>query len=467
MTHTHVAGSIHADATTAGPQWLDRPSDLNLLDPALWSSQVRRGEDGSVRVAGLDVREIADQVGTPAYVVDEADFRERARAFRDAFTGWQVYYAGKSFLTRSVARWISEEGLYLDVCSGGELAVALAGGMDPARIGLHGNNKSVAELEHALSSGVGRIIVDSLDEIGRIEQLCSENGWTARVMVRVTTGVEAHTHEYIATAHEDQKFGFSITNGQAMVAMVRCHYSEHMELLGVHSHIGSQIFDTHGFEVAARRTMKLLAQFSAATGTELPELDLGGGFGIAYTQADTPSTPDALARNLREIVEHEARGWNIAVPTMSIEPGRAICGPTTMALYEVGTVKVVDVDGGQNRVYVSVDGGMSDNIRPALYAAEYSAAVVSRNSDAEPVLSRVVGKHCEGGDILVRDVFLPADIRPGDLLAVPASGAYSRSMASNYNMLTKPPVVAVREGELSTLIRRETLEDLLRLDVGQ
>ncbi|WP_420175348.1 diaminopimelate decarboxylase [Luteococcus sp. OSA5] len=467
MTHTHVAGSIHADATAAGPQWLDRPTDVNALDPALWSRCVERGEDGVVRIAGLGVDEIAASQSTPTYVVDEEDFRQRARAFRDAFSGWQVYYAGKSFLTRTVARWIKEEGLYLDVCSGGELAVALAGGMDPARIGLHGNNKSVDELALALSQGVGRIIVDSLDEIGRIEQLCSSNGWKARVMVRVTTGVEAHTHEYIATAHEDQKFGFSVTNGQAMVAMVRCHYSEHMELLGVHSHIGSQIFDTHGFEVAARRTMKLLAQFAEATGTELPELDLGGGFGIAYTSADTPATPDALASNLREIVEHEARGYNIAVPTMSIEPGRAISGPTAFALYTVGTVKVVDIEGGQQRVYVSVDGGMSDNIRPALYAAEYSAAVVSRASHAEPVLCRVVGKHCEGGDILVRDVFLPADIAPGDLVAVPAAGAYSRAMASNYNLLTKPAVVSVRDGKLATMLRRETLEDLMRLDVGE
>ncbi len=466
MTRTHVAGSIHADATAAGPQWLERPSDVNRLDPSLWSHHVVRDEKGEVTVAGLGVQQIAEQVGTPAWVVDEDDFRERARAFREAFSGWAVYYAGKSFLTRSVARWVSEEGLYLDVCSGGELTVALAGGMDPARIGLHGNNKSLEELELALSKGIGRIIVDSLDEIGRIEQLCQANGWTAKVMVRVTTGVEAHTHEYIATAHEDQKFGFSITNGQAMVAMVRCHYSPQIELLGIHSHIGSQIFDTQGFEVAARRTMKLLAQFTAATGLELPELDLGGGFGIAYTSADTPATPDDLATGLREIVEHEALGWNIKVPAISIEPGRAISGPSTMTLYTVGTVKVVDVDGGQQRVYVSVDGGMSDNIRPALYMAEYSAAVVSRSSAAEPVLCRVVGKHCEGGDILVRDVFLPADIAPGDLLGVPANGAYSRSMASNYNMLTKPPVVSVRVGELSTLIRRETLDDLMRLDVG-
>lgn len=466
MTHMHVAGSIHADVTQAGPQWLRRPGDANELDPALWSDTVRRDADGVLEVGGLPVTTIAEREQTPVYVLDEHDFRQRARAFRDAFAGWRVYYAGKSLLTRTIARWVGEEGLYLDVCSGGELTVALQGGIDPARLGLHGNNKSEVELRLALSSGVGRIIVDSMDEIARIEQICGELGQVANVMVRVTTGVEAHTHEYIATAHEDQKFGFSITNGQAMVAMVRCHVSPHMTLLGIHSHIGSQIFDTSGFEVAARRTTKLLAQFADATGAELPELDLGGGFGIAYTSNDSPATPDALALNLREIVDHECRAYRLAVPEMSIEPGRAICGPTTMALYTVGTVKVVDIDGGQQRVYVSVDGGMSDNIRPALYAAEYSAVIASRRSDADTVLCRVVGKHCEGGDILVRDVFLPRDVQPGDILAVPASGAYSRSMASNYNHTPRPPLVAVDEGELTTLIRRESIDDLLSLDVG-
>ncbi len=466
MTRTHVAGSIHADATAAGPQWLERPSDVNRLDPSLWSHHVVRDEKGEVTVAGLGVQQIAEQVGTPAWVVDEDDFRERARAFREAFSGWAVYYAGKSFLTRSVARWVSEEGLYLDVCSGGELTVALAGGMDPARIGLHGNNKSLEELELALSKGIGRIIVDSLDEIGRIEQLCQANGWTAKVMVRVTTGVEAHTHEYIATAHEDQKFGFSISSGQALVAMVRCYHSPRIELRGIHSHIGSQIFDTHGFEVATRRTLKLIAQFKEATGVELPELDLGGGFGIAYTTDDSPSTAQDLARGLSEIVAHECRAFSLTQPHLSVEPGRAISGPPGTALYTVGTVKPVEIGGGLTRRYISVDGGMSDNIRPALYAAEYSATLANRVSDVAPVLSRVVGLHCEGGDILVRDVFLPGDVRPGDVLAVPASGAYSRSMASNYNHTPRPGVVAVRDAKVQTLIRRETLDDLMALDAG-
>lgn len=467
MTHMHVAGAIHAEASSSSPHWLEVPADLNAVDEELWSITTKRGEDGVLVTGGKSVTEAVAETGSPVYLLDEADFRARARDFRTAFDGWHVYYAGKAFLTRSVARWVSEEGLYLDTCSHGELAVALAAGFDPARIGMHGNNKSVEELAAGLRAGVGRIIVDSLGEIDRIERLCVENDWHARVMVRVTPGVEAHTHQYIATAHEDQKFGFSITNNQAMVALVRCHYSPHLTLLGLHSHIGSQIFDTGGFDVAARRTMRLMAQFADATGTHLPELDLGGGFGIAYTTADRPATPDQLARNLTEIVQLEARAHQIPLPQFSIEPGRAIVGPGAMAVYTVGTVKPVDLEDGNQRIYVSVDGGMSDNIRPALYAAEYSATLANRASQAEPVLCRVVGKHCEGGDILVHNVFLPADVRPGDLIAVPGSGAYSRSMASNYNHTPRPPVVAVRDGQLATLLRRETFEDLMALDVGE
>ena len=466
MSHIHVAGEIHADATSAGPQWLTVPEDLNALDPALWSQTVHRDGHGVLVVGGLSAAAAARELGTPAYLLDEADFRARARAFRDTFDGWHVFYAGKAFLCRGVVRWVMEEGLWLDVCSGGELAVALGGGADPARIGVHGNNKTVEELTSALEAGVGRIIVDSLDEIGRIEALCAEHGWRASVMVRVNPGVEAHTHKYIATAHEDQKFGFSIANGQAMVALVRCFYSPHMDLLGVHNHIGSQIFDTSGFEVAVRRTMKLMQQFTDATGARLEEFDLGGGFGIAYTSADSPSTPRSLAEDLAGVVEHEARAFGIDPPALSIEPGRAIVGPAALALYTVGTVKTVDLDAGAQRVYVSVDGGMSDNIRPALYAAEYSAVLANRASSAPPVLCRVVGKHCEAGDILVRDVFLPADVAPGDLIAVPGAGAYSREMASNYNHALRPPVIAVRDGRTATLIRRETLDDLLSLDQG-
>ena len=466
MTHTHVAGAIHADVSSPGPHWLQRPSDANALDPALWSQTVARDAAGQLTVGGVAAGELMAEHGSPVYVLDEVDLRGRARAFAEAFKGWDVYYAAKAFICRAVGRWVSEEGLGVDVCSLGELEVALQAGVDTARIGHHGNNKSVEELERSVTSGVGRIIVDSLHEIGRLEELCRTHGVRARVLVRVTAGVEAHTHEYIATAHEDQKFGFSISNGQAMVAMVRCHVSPHLELVGIHSHIGSQIFATDGFEVAARRTMKLLHQFTDATGAVLAELDLGGGFGIRYTEADSPATPDELAANLREIVEHEARAYQMPVPRMSIEPGRAVSGPSTLALYTVGTIKPVDLDGGQQRLYVSVDGGMSDNIRPALYAAQYSAVLANRVTDAPTVLSRVVGKHCESGDILVHDVFLPSDIAPGDVIAIPAMGAYSRSLASNYNHATKPAVVSVRDGEVSTLLRRETLADLLAFDVS-
>jgi diaminopimelate decarboxylase len=348
----------------------------------------------------------------------------------------------------------------------GELAVALRAEFPPERIALHGNNKSLAELEAAVEAGVGGIVVDSFDEIARLADVAAARDTVAPVLIRLTVGVEAHTHEYIATAHEDQKFGFSIASGQALEALRRVHAADELDLAGIHSHIGSQIFDAEGFAVAARRTLGLHAEFAAATGLQMPEMDLGGGFGIAYTSTDTPATPAQLAVAMRRIVETECEVLDVAVPHLSIEPGRAISGPSAFALYTVGTVKQVRLDGDAVRTYVAVDGGMSDNIRTALYAAEYSATLASRRSAAGPAISRVVGKHCEGGDILVRDEFLPADIAPGDLVAVPASGAYSRSMASNYNHVPRPPVIAVRDGRLQTLLRRETLDDILRLDVG-
>lgn len=467
MTHAHIAGSIHADQTSWAPQWLKLPDDLAALEPSLWPAGAHRADDGSLVLAGVNVNDLVAAHGSPVYIIDEADLRARARAFREAFAGWSVYYAGKALLTKSIARWVHEQGLGLDVTTLGEMKIALAGGVPAENFGFHGNNKSVEELRFALEQGVGRIIVDSLTEVDRIEAICQDMGVRARVLVRVTTGVEAHTHEYIATAHEDQKFGLSISGGQALTTLVRCHSSPHIDLAGIHSHIGSQIFETHGFEVAIRRTMKLAAQFATATGTQLPELDLGGGFGIAYTPADSPMSPAELAEAFDEMVDHECRGFGLERPHLAIEPGRAICGPAGVSLYRVGTVKMVDLDGGRQRLYVAVDGGMSDNIRPALYAAEYSCVLANRTGSPQGVLSRVVGKHCEGGDILIRDVFLPEDIQPGDLVAVPGTGAYARSMASNYNQIPRPPMVAVRDGGTTTLLRRETLDDLMRLDVGQ
>ncbi|RRD47875.1 diaminopimelate decarboxylase [Tessaracoccus sp. OH4464_COT-324] len=467
MTHMHIAGALHADYSGIKPQWLRTPEELNTLDEKLWPVGAVRDASGELVIGGAPVSQLVAQHGTPAYFIDERDFRARAVAFREAFAGWRIYYAGKSLLTRAIARWVMEEGLYLDVTTLGEMRVALAGGMPAGRLGFHGNNKSMEEIRYALEVGVGRFIIDSFQEIERIERACAELGTTAQAMIRVTTGVEAHTHEYIATAHEDQKFGLSILGGQALAGLVRCQHSPYIELDGIHSHIGSQIFETLGFEVAIRRTMKLAHQFKTATGQELRALDLGGGFGIAYTQADAPKPVEELSAAFTEMVAHECRALGLARPELSIEPGRAICGPAGVALYTVGTIKPVELDGGKVRTYVSVDGGMSDNIRPALYAAEYSAVLANRSSTAEPLLSRVVGKHCEGGDILIRDVFLPGDIAVGDIIAVPGAGAYARSMASNYNQVPRPPVVAVRDGETRVLLRRETLDDLMLLDVGE
>jgi diaminopimelate decarboxylase len=439
------------------------PSDLNALDPKVWSRTVTRGAEGAVVVGGRDVRELAEEFGTPAYVMDEADFRSRARAWRDAFgADADVYYAGKAFLSKAVVRWLHEEGLNVDVCSSGELHVALAAGMPGERIALHGNNKSVQELEQAVKAGVGHIVVDSYQEIERLAAIADAQGVRQPVLIRITVGVEAHTHEFIATAHEDQKFGLSLSGGAAAEAVRRVLARPSLELRGIHSHIGSQIFDTAGFEVAARRVVGLLAEIRDEHGVELPEIDLGGGLGIAYTSEDDPRAPAEIAVSLAEIVRRECAAASLTPPRLSVEPGRAIVGPTTFTLYEVGTVKALE----GLRTYVSVDGGMSDNIRTALYDAEYSVALVSRTSVAEPMLVRVVGKHCESGDIVVRDAFLPADLAPGDLIAVPATGAYCRSMASNYNHALKPPVLAVADGAARVIVRRETEEDLLRLDIG-
>ena len=469
----HEAGSLHADGYAA-PQWLQAPDDVNALVPALWASSVLRRGDGVVEVAGIGVDDIAAEFGTPTYVLDELDFRSRARgfavafddAFRDLCGGADVYYAGKAFLCTEVARWVVDEGLFLDTCSGGELAVATRAGIEPKRLGLHGNNKSDAEIGRALDLGIGRIVIDSLAEIDRVADAAATRGVVAPVLVRVTVGVEAHTHSYIATAHEDQKFGLSLTGGVAAEAVTRVLARPELDLRGLHSHIGSQIFDVQGFEVAARRVLGLHAQVAAEHHRHLPELDIGGGFGIAYTTEHDPMPVAALAQGMAEIIAKECASLGIEVPRISTEPGRAIAGPSTFTLYRVGTVKDVGLDGGSSRRYVAVDGGMSDNIRTALYDADYSAALVGRSSAERPVLTRVVGKHCESGDVVVKDEFLPGDTSAGDLVAVPGTGAYCRSMASQYNHVPRPPVVAVRDGRARVVVRRETEDDLLALDVG-
>lgn len=431
------------------------------LEPAVWPVTAVRGQNGALQLGGVDVRDLATEFGTPAYILDEDDFRGRCRTWRESFVNADVYYAGKAFLCTAVARWVAEEGLSLDVCTGGELAVALKAGFPVERLLFHGNNKSVPELVRAVQSGVGRIAVDSFDELVRLADVAQRAGVRQRVYVRVTPGVEAHTHEFVQTGQEDQKFGFSLASGAAAEAVRRILVLPSLELVGLHCHIGSHIFDVHGFKLAAHRMVGLLAAIRDEHGVVLPELDLGGGQGIAYTAADDPMDVLDFAAGLRQIVERECGVVGLPVPRLAVEPGRAISGPTTVTLYEVGTVK--ELPG--LRTYVSVDGGMSDNIRTALYDARYTAVLASRGSAAEPANVTLCGKHCESGDIVVHDVPLPGDLAPGDLVAVPASGAYHRSMASNYNHVPRPPVVGVRAGVARLLVRRETEDDLLALDV--
>jgi diaminopimelate decarboxylase len=470
----HPAGPRHADvlvqSSTAGP----RPSSaeaLNRLPETVWPRTTQRGEDGAARIGGVDLRDLAAEYGTPLFVLDEQDFRDRCREHAEAFGDpGLVHYAAKAFLSVRLARWVAEEGLCLDVCSGGELAVALRADFPPERIALHGNNKSVAELAAAVDAGVGVVVLDSFYEIARLDALARERGVRQPVMVRVTVGVEAHTHEFIATAHEDQKFGFSIASGNAAEAVRRVLKAEGLELVGLHSHIGSQIYDADGFEIAAHRVIGLLATLRDEHGQEVVDrvrtVDLGGGLGIAYTPEDDPLPAKQWATQLRTIVDREAAAAGLPQPRIAVEPGRAIVGPGTVTVYEVGTIKDVDVAADAVRRYVSVDGGMSDNLRTALYDAVYDCRLVSRATDPEQAatLSRVVGKHCESGDVVVRDCWLPADLAVGDLLAVAATGAYCYAMSSGYNRLPRPAVVAVSDGRSSLLLRRETEADLFRLE---
>jgi diaminopimelate decarboxylase len=458
----HPAGPRHADVLPPEHPPLP-PPDVNALDPAIWPRTAHRA-GGALVLGGVDVRELAARYGTPLFACDEADFRSRCREFREAFgDDAGVFYAAKAFCCRAVLRWVSEEGLGVDVCTGGELEVALSAGVDPGMITLHGSNKLPDELSRALTAGVGHIVADSFDEIKRLERLAGGGSEPRpRILVRVTTGVEAAAHEFVATAHDDQKFGFSLASGAADEAVRQVLASGVLDLAGLHSHIGSQIYDTAGFEVAARRVLELAVRIRESRGVEIDELNLGGGFGIAYVPGDDPADIKVVAQNLRGIVESQYRAAGLAQPRITVEPGRAIAGPGTVTLYRVGTVK--DVDG--LRTYVSVDGGMSDNIRTALYDAEYSCVLASRESAAPPLLCRLVGRHCESGDIVVRDAYLPADVTDGDLVAVAATGAYCRSMASNYNLVPRPGVVAVRDGASRVLLRAETTDDLLRLDAG-
>ena len=462
--------------------------------PDLWPTTARRTDDGELVLGGLTVSEILAEAPSPVFVLDEADLRGRAASWAAAMheefwpsygmAGGEAFYAGKAFLTTKVAQWVLAEGMGIDTASRGELAVSLAAlqdvdgeeaTTDATRLGLHGNGKTQAEIAVALTHHVGHLVLDSLAEVElaarAVRELRASGVYgpeeTGKVMVRLTTGVHAGGHEYISTGHEDQKFGLSVHGGAARQAIDAIIAASELELHGLHSHIGSQILDLAGFREAVGIVLTLRHEVAVDTGHLCPEVDLGGGYGIAYTGADpVPPSPAQVARTLAEAVRETCERLGDEVPTVSIEPGRAVAGPTTVTLYTVTGLKRVELEEGASRLYVSIDGGMSDNIRPALYEAAYTALVANRRPDPQAglVRSRVVGKHCESGDVVVRDVDLPADLAVGDVLAVPATGAYGRSMASNYNLFTRPGVRWVREGESGWVLRPETIEDLLRLE---
>jgi diaminopimelate decarboxylase len=455
-------------ANKLAPEWIKEPRDANAFEAAIWPSSARRTSSGELEIGGVPASELTSQFGTPLYVIDEDEFRARALSVKGAFdlaakaigTTAKVYYAGKVFLSGAVVKWVDELGLNVDVASAGELALALAAGIEPARIGLHGNNKSLTEIGRAVSAGVGAIVIDSEIEIERIAAAAGAQEKVQPVRLRVNTGVHAHTHEFLATAREDQKFGISMGDVPTLVAKIR--ESSNLEFLGLHSHIGSQIFSPEGFVEAAKRLIKLHAELLKSG--PVPELNLGGGYGINYTEVDDAPEIGDFARQITDAVAAAFIEHGVAAPKLAFEPGRAIAGPAGITLYTVGTIKDVNLD-GSIRKYVSIDGGMSDNMRTALYQADYTVRLASRVSSADQALVRVVGRHCESGDIVVRDDYLPVDVANGDTLAVAATGAYCFSLANNYNYLTRPPVVAVRSGKARLIVRGETEADLFDRDV--
>lgn len=419
--------------------------------------------DGRLAIDGCDLEVLAREHGTPLYVYSETELRARAHEYRDAFGPDAVSYAGKAFLCSAMARLVADEGLHLDVATGGELEVALHAGFPAARIVFHGNNKSDAELQLALDTGVGRIVADSFDELDRIEALVGAGAPAPRVLVRVTPGVEAHTHEYIATGADDSKFGFTVSNGLARDAALRVAKSEAMHLGGFHCHIGSQILVLESFARAAAVVAELAADVTRATGTPVPEINLGGGLGVPYTadELDAPSIAE-FGRETRANYADACASFELdPAPALTVEAGRSVAATAGVTLYTVGTIKEI----AGVRTYVAVDGGMSDNPRPATYGAAYEAALPARVTAPRPFVATVAGKHCEQGDLLVRDAHLPADVAVGDVLVTPVTGAYGYSMASNYNLVPRPAVVFVRDGRARVVVRRETIADLIARDV--
>ncbi|WP_449345968.1 diaminopimelate decarboxylase [Streptomyces xanthochromogenes] len=431
------------------------PDDLSV-----WPASTSRLGHGGLAVGAVPLTEIAERFGTPAYVLDEGEVRERCRTYRSAFPETEVLYAAKAFLCRAMAHWVRDEGLGLDVCSAGELELAVTAGFPADRIVLHGNAKSPHDIEAALRLGVGRIVIDSPSEIARLAAAVGPGGHQ-KVMVRVVPGISAGGHDKIRTGTDDQKFGLSLTDGHAQHAIARILGQPQLELTGLHCHLGSQITTVKPYLSAVRRMVGLMARIRDTHGVVLPELDMGGGHGVAYRPGEDALDITTLARRMRTELVESCAAASLAVPRLLVEPGRAVAGPAGVALYRVLAVKRT----GDN-LFVAVDGGMSDNPRPALYGVRYAPRLIGRASTAPPSTATVVGRHCEAGDVLASGVDLPGDIHPGDLLAVPVAGAYQLSMASGYNMVGRPPVVAVADGHARLLVRRESLDDFRSRDIG-
>ncbi|MER7949756.1 diaminopimelate decarboxylase [Streptomyces sp. NPDC096079] len=436
----------------------DRPDTDD--DLSIWPQSARPERDGDLRVGGVSLAETAERFGTPVYVLDEEEVRQRCRTYRTAFPDADVVYAAKAFLCRAMAHWVREEGLGLDVCSAGELALAVTTGFPPERIVLHGNAKSPQDLESAVRLGVGRIVVDSTSEIARLAAIVP-HGSRQAVMLRVVPGVAAGGHVKVRTGTEDQKFGLSVTDGSALHAVARVLGQPRLELVGLHCHIGSQITSVKPYAAAVRRMVGLMARIKEQHGLAFRQLNIGGGHGIAYRPGEDSLSVPVLAGRVRAELEEGCARAGLTVPRLTIEPGRAVVGPAGICLYRVLAVKRTG-----SRTFVAVDGGMSDNPRPALYGVRYAPRLIGRRSTAAPRLVTVVGRHCEAGDVLAEDVALPGDVHPGDLLAVPVAGAYHLSMASGYNLVGRPPVVAVADGLARTLVRRESQDDMSRRDIG-
>lgn len=421
-------------------------------------------EQGNLTIGGVDTIELANTYGTPQFVYDLALFRERARGFVDTFkkenVTAQVAYASKAFSSIAIYQVAAQEGLSVDVVSGGELYTALKAGFPSEKIHFHGNNKSLEELHQAFDTKIGCIVIDNFYEITQLKEIAAVRQQKMDVLIRVTPGVEAHTHDFITTGQADSKFGFDLSNGQADAAFKLLFEDEFLQLKGMHCHIGSQIFETEAFSLAAKKVVAKMAEWQKDTGFKATVLNLGGGFGIRYTEEDTPLAPAVYVDDMIKAVKKEAEDFGIVLPEIWIEPGRSLVGDAGTTLYTVGSSKVVpDV-----RNYIAIDGGMSDNIRPALYGAKYEAVIANKIEETADTVYTVAGKLCESGDKIIEDITLPkAEV--GDVLATFCTGAYGYSMASNYNRIARPAVVFVEDGQHQLVVKRESLDDLVKLDL--